>query len=265
MKAVKDSGDDAFNKLVDDYLPNLYNLDKDAYHHVIGNVVKMTVNGMLNAAKTSKNVELEEAAKILNQFIFSSDEIKGPTKLSKEKPENDQNEALERKEVELRRRQFEDTRDTLNTKVENVLKATISANIDPKESMTDYVRKNAAREAQEKLESLLEGDKRLSVIIDRLWEQAFKENFSRPSIDKIKSAYLSRAKTLLPAVIKQARNEALKGLGKRVREDEETGKDGSLPVGRTTSQHHSIKAKTDREKAKEIPANMSSRDYLMQD
>ena len=38
--------------------------------------------------------------------------------------------------------------------------------------------------------------------------------FDKESTDRIKSAYLSKAKTLLPSVIKKARNDALRGLGR---------------------------------------------------
>lgn len=266
LKAVK-GNERAFNTLVDNYLPTLAKVDKDAYHHVIGNIIKTTTLAMINEGKNSNNAELQEAAKILNHFVFGNTQITQPTNLAKPKDEaeDSKNEELNRREREILQKNFENSRDTLNTKVNNILKSTIEANIDPKESMTDYVRKNATRECQEKLEELLEGDKRLGMLIDKLWEVSFKDGFSRASQDKIKSAYLSRAKTLLPTVIKQARNEALKGLGKRVEKDEDdTPKKGPLPIGRSASSKSSS-GKSEREQANAIPKGMSSRDFLMQD
>jgi hypothetical protein len=101
--------------------------------------------------------------------------------------------------------------------------------------------------------------------LDRLWEKAFEKNFDKESVDRIKSAYLSKAKTLLPSVIKKARNDALKGLGKRVKEEEEetptsTDRKGPITAGRSTSQS-SGKIK----KASDIPRGMSTLDVLMQD
>ena len=37
-------------------------------------------------------------------------------------------------------RQFESVKDDLQSRADNVLKATIDGNIDPRESMTDYVK-----------------------------------------------------------------------------------------------------------------------------
>lgn len=268
IQAVKGSGEKAFNNLVDNYLPNLAKVDKDAYHHVVGNIVKTTIAAMINEGKSSNDDDLQAAARILNQFVFGTNQVIPPSMLSKPEQKNEKEEELNRREHQLREEKFNESRDAINTKVANVLKSTIEANIDPKESMTDYVRKNASREALEELETLLEKDTRLERMLNKLWLQAAKENFSRVSTDRIKNTYLSVAKTLLPSAIKKARIEALKGSGKRVREDdEETGqsKRGPIPAGRTSSGSHSESRKSDREKAGAIPKGMSYQDYLMKD
>lgn len=265
MLAVKQSGDEAFHHLVDNYMANLAKVDREAHLHVVGNIIKQTVNGMLETARESNNEELQEAAKILTRFVFGRDKVAPPSALSQPKQENTKEAEIQQKEQALLKRQFDDARESLNTRVANVLKGTIEGNIDPRNSMTDYVKRNATRDCQEKLETLLEGDKRLGMVIDKLWEAAFKDGFTKSSLDKIKSAYLTRAKTLLPTVIKQARNEALKGIGKRVATEDDTPKKGPLPAGRTATSHQSSGGKSYREQAKSIPSNVSSRDFLMQD
>ncbi len=267
LRAAKSYGDDAFSSLVDNYLPNLAKVDRDAYHHVVGNVIRATVIGMINEAKSSNDTDMEEAARILNRYVFATNQVTNPSLLSKPKAADgkDPNEEITKREQELFKQRFEESRDSLNTKISNVLKATIDANIDPKDSMTAYIKKTASKECVDDLNRLLDGDRRLRTIIDRLWEQSAKENFSKTSLDKIKSAYLSVAKTLLPTVIKKARNEALKGLGKRIREDEDNSpQKGPVSVGRSTSSS-GLSGKTDREKARAIPAGITSRDFLMQD
>ena len=266
LQAVKGYGEEAFNSLVDNYLGVLRTVDKDAHLHVVGNVIREVSLAMSGFAKESNNEELQEAAKILNRFVFGKEAPGQPTALSKPKEKDDKAAQLEARERQILKNQFESARDSLNTKVSNKLKATIADNIDPRESMTEYVKKNAVRDCQERLESLLEQDTRLGALIDKLWEPAFKDGFSQASLDRIRTAYLSRAKTLLPTVIKQARNEALKGIGKRVREDNEddTPRKGPLPAGRTATSSNNG-GKTEREKAKAIPAGMSTREFLEKD
>jgi len=97
-----------------------------------------------------------------------------------------------------------------------------------------------------------------------MWQKAFEDNFSKTSIDRIKSAYLSKAKTLLPAVIKKARTEALKGSGRRVVEEEETDIETNDETERPTRRANRTSPSSSGGK-KQIPQNMSTLDYFNQD
>jgi hypothetical protein len=224
---------------------------------------------MAQEARDSNDEDLMTAASAVNKFVFASSKFEKPVPLSKGEVKNPEIDELKKKEQEFTKRQFETARDSVSDKIDKTLKATIEGNIDPKESMTDYVRRNASREALEELQEHLNSDTRLKSILNKLWERAFKDNFSPKSVEAIKSTYLSRARTLLPSVIKKARNEALKGLGKRVKEDdEETTETTSLkkgPVASGKSTTSVNRGKSPRESAKTIPQNMSTLDFLMSD
>jgi hypothetical protein len=149
--------------------------------------------------------------------------------------------------------------------VNNTLRNTIDAHIDPRNSMSEYVKRNASRDALDTLDRLISQDTRFVSLMDRLWEAAFKDGFSQESKDRIRSAYNSKAKTLLPAVIKKARNEALRGIGKRVKDDSEeveTSKKGPVAAGRPRSNTPSS-GKIN--KASDIPRNMSTLEFLNQE
>jgi hypothetical protein len=153
-------------------------------------------------------------------------------------------------------------KDDLQGKADNVLKATIDGHIDPNGTMSDYVKRHATTEAFNNLEELIGKDARFRSLLDKLWEKAFESNFDKSATDKIKSAYLSKAKTLLPSVIKKARTDALKGRRSDVNEVEEErpAKTGPIQPGRSTSPS-SGKYKT----GKDIPRGMSTLDVLMKD
>jgi hypothetical protein len=183
--------------------------------------------------------------------------------LAKDEPKHEKTDEIDNREKEFTRRQFETARGDLNSRVNNALKSTIEANIDPKSSMTDYVRKQAVRDVSETLQSLISQDKRFGLIIDRLWEDAFKKNFSKDSLDNIRSAYVSKSKTLLPSVIKKARNEALRGMGKRVREEsnEQPNKKGPASQSKPRSSNDGGNSR----KPGEVPRGMRTLDFLMED
>lgn len=270
LQSVFNTDRESFAKVVDNYLPTLFKVDEGAYYHTVGNIIKHTIMTMVRDGKDNNVDDLIAAADVVNQFIFGSKIFTPPGRLSKDEIKNDakDNEADER-EILFTQRQFETAKNDITTRTDNILRGTIDKNIDPNESMTDYVRKNATREAFETLERIISEDTRFIAVLDKLWERAFSDDFSSESKDKIKSAYLSKAKTLLPSIIKKSRNEALRGLGKRVRDDDDNNtrdKKGPLPVGKTRSSSTSPQSgKTVRDQARTIQRGMSTLEYLNQD
>ena len=265
LRAIKQTNPQVFNKVVDDYLNVLANVDEQAHLHVIGTITKHTIVSMVQEAKRSDNAALLQAAQILNQYVFGSSNYTPPEKLSKgENPQqNAQLNEVQRQQQQFFQQRYETARGDLNTRVNNTLRATIAANIDPKNSMTDYVKKTATRDATETLESLIGKDTRFKALVDKLWEAAFKANFSKDSVDRIKSAFTSKAKTLLPSVIKKARNEALRGTsGRKVSDEDDSSDDKKGPVkesgGRSQSHRESGKSKS-------VPEGMSTLDFLNSD
>lgn len=264
LAAVKAETPKAFAKMVDNYLPTLAKVDKDAYHHVIGNTIKQTIIAMVQEGRKVNNEALGAAATILNQFVFGTSDFEAPKNLAVDtKPEvNKEEEAFRKERQDFIRQKFDETQTALNTRVNNSLKATIEANMDPRGSMTDYVKRNAVRDAMENIEQLIEKDSRFKTIVDKLWEKAYKENFSRNSVDMIRSAYLSKAKTLLDPVIKKSRNEALKGMGKRTADVDDKDKQQPEKGQRRKSDDEPPSRKSSG-KSKDVPKGMSTLEFLM--
>lgn len=213
FSGLKEANPKGFNKLVDNYMSTLLKIDKDAYTHVIGNNLKNTVRGMISSARSENNEALEIAANLLYKWAFNTSKWEEPTKLSNDKDDVEDN---KRNEIQTERQKFiaekfESANTELTDRLNNSLKSTIDAYIDPKESMSAYVKKHATNECLDTLNDLISKDTRFSALIDKLWDKAIESNFSRDSLDTITKAFKSKAKTLLPEVIKQARKEALKG------------------------------------------------------
>ncbi len=268
LSVVKRDNEKAFNKLVDNYLPTLQRTDERAFFHVVNSIVKPIIYKMAQEATNNNNQELHDAARILNQFMYSS------SKWEPHKPlvetETTESEKESQKVSEERRALFNErfttARDDLNTRVEATFEKAIAKHIDPKSEMSDYVRKNAIREAQEIVTSNLSKDTRLRAVLDRAWRKAAENGFDKDSMDNIRRIINARAQTVLPTVIKKARMEALRGMGKRVRND----KDNDSDSGRSTSSTNRGPLKQGQSKGQnanksEIPKGMSNRDFIMSD
>lgn len=267
LAAAKQESQESFHKIADNYLPALKAVDQQAYFHVLGNVIKDTIITMVREGRAlgEQGAPLQAAANVLNQFVFGSQNFSPPTTLSRQvKPEEQNREQTFRQQEQQRiYGQFTSVKDDLQTKADNVLKSTIAGHIDPNSTMTDYVKNHATKEAFDTLEGLLAKDMRFRSLLDKLWEKAFQSGFDKTSTDRIKSAYLSKAKTLLPSVIQKARNDALRGLGRRKAEENDilTPKKGPIGSGKSASPPSGGRIR----KPGDIPRGMSTLDVLMKD
>lgn len=268
LKVIKRNDGEAFNRIADNYMLALYNTDQTAYNHVVGNLNKQLIAAMVNEGKKRNDESFIQAAAIVNQYVFGTPEWSPPTRLGKDITDPRQDEVAQR-EQQFNQRQFDTARTDLGTRLTNSFKATIEQNIDRTESMTEYVKKAACQDAMEQLERLIGADRGFQKLKDKLWIAAAQQGYSKPAMDRIRSAFATKAKTLLPVVLRKARNEALKGLGKRVSKSEDTEdlNDGSTRPSKdrkTTSSPRSS-GNSYKDKASKIPKEMSTLDYFNQD
>lgn len=219
FKAIAQEDPNGFAKLADKYMENLAATDEKAYHHVLGNITKDIVTAMVNAGKKAGNKELQESATTLYQFMFGDIEWKPKQRLSIDNSteENKEREALNKEKADFEKTKFTERQGELMTGVNNRIKSVIDINIDKKEEMTPYVRAKAVEDVQTKLDKLMKADSRFQSIVNRLWDNAKKEKYSRESLQRIESAHTHKAKSLLPTVILSVKKEALKGVNSRKR------------------------------------------------
>ena len=263
LEAAKQENVEAFNKIADNYLPTLRKVDQQAYYHVLGNVIKDTIITMVREGRSlgDQGAPLTAAANVLNQFIFGSQTFTPPNQLAKKVDPQVQEQQRHYQEQEQQRvmNTFTTVRDDLQHRADNVLKATIDGHIDPNKTMSEYVKGHATQEAFDNLETLISKDMRFRSLLDKLWERAFHSGFDKESTDRIKSAYLSKAKTLMPSVIRTARSNALKD--RATSNEEVPTRKGPIARGQSTAPS----SRGSYRKASDIPRGMSTLDVLMKD
>jgi len=225
IQSVKDSGEKALNRLADDYLDTLRKVDRESYLHVVAGVIKQAITAMAEGSNDGEDEDLLNAAKTLNKFMFNTDKFQAHGRLSEAR--NPESERLNKDKQNWDNQKFETSKNELMGKVKSLIQSTVSNNIDKKDAMTSYVKKNAVNDAMQSLDNVMSKDKSFQRFIDNLWKNAKKDNYSTSSVEKIRSAYIGKAKTLLPGVITKARNEALKGLPGKTREERD--RKGILP------------------------------------
>lgn len=257
FRTIKQNAPKSLNKIADNLIQTIGKVDESVALHITGNILKTILSKSERDGIRNKNEDLQAAAKIINAHIFGDDEINPPTRLEVDKVDP-REEELNRKEQEFAQKEFDSALNSLQTRVDNVLKATIDANIDPKDVMSSYVKKNAIKDASEQVEKLIGQDKAFQNVLNNLWRSAKDAKYSSSSLERIRSAYLSKAKTVLRDAIRTARNEALKESGKSGNSSDKD-KRGTLPAHRVSSNSNN------KGSVKEIPKGMSTKDFIMAD
>lgn len=257
FRTVKQNAPKSLNKIADNLIQTIGKVDESVALHITGNILKMILGKAERDGIKTKNEDLQAAAKIIHNHIIGGDEIEPPSRIAVNEKENEEESKLNKERQEFEEEKFNSALNSLQGRVDNTIKSTIDANIDPKGVMSAYVRKNAVKDASEQVEKLITGDKAFQNVLNNLWRSAKDAKYSSSSLDRIRSAYLSKAKTVLRDAIRSARNEALKETGKSGNEEVKDRK-GPLPAHRSSTTSSSSKVK-------EIPKGMSNKDFIMAD
>ncbi len=264
LRSVADTDKNAFYQIVDDVLINIREIDEAAASHVYGGVVKDVIQLMVENGQTKETEHIKTAAQILHQFIFGPKKWEPHQRLSKPVEKNPQADKLTEREREFTKKQFGLARGEVVSRVDNTLKATIERHIDPKDSMTPYVKTKAIGDVFEDVQEQIKNDARFQKVLTRLWENAARKEFDESSKKAIRDALISKAKQLLPTALQKGRKVALGASRMRTEKSEGTPKtQTSHKTGKTAAQNRS--GGSARDKAKSIPRNVSTRDFLLND
>jgi len=266
FKSLKNADETAFAEAVDNLLPTLAQVDQAAYNHIIGDVIKRTLISAVNASTNldeDSAQQLKLAAGIIHQFAFGPGKFRPPTRFNRnyQDQNNPERQQLNNERAQFFNEQFGSITNDLQGKVDNLLKNTISANIDPKGAMNSYVKKTAVRDSLDLLTRLIAQDERFQQHKDNLWKKALESNFDRRLVDSIRSSYLSRAKALLPSVLKKVRAEALNN---RSSDNGDERTERRFKDTRPDKERAPAQSRGKGEKSK-VPRGMTTLDYLNSD
>jgi hypothetical protein len=209
LEGLKAADKEALLRVSASFLPTLAKVEPSIYQDILGNVFRTAIVQMMEQGQTRNNNNLKIAAQIFNEFLFGDAQIRAPQQLVA--PKNEKVDEQAEREARFRERELGKAAESITDKVVNLLSSTVERYIDPNELMTGYARKNAIKDVLAEVDEAIDTDTRFKATYNKLWEKAAEDDFSAASLDRIKRAYLGKAKTLLAPAIKKIRAEVLKG------------------------------------------------------
>lgn len=209
LDVMKENDENTYKGYVASFLPALAKADSDTYFAITLPIIDGILKSAYREGESNGNESLKGAALWLSKFVFGETSYAKGEKSAKmplvEKKTDPEKEKFEKEKQEFyskRATEFESNTTSTATKR---LSAIIEKDLDPKDEFTYFEKEHMRERILQEIGNRLEKDSTHMSRINGLWKQAARSGFSEESKDRIISAYLSRAKVILPEVRKEIR------------------------------------------------------------
>jgi len=239
LKAVEATDKTSLTKFAHGLLPALLSQNKELYSEVISLPIKRAVQQAYLQAKKAGNKNLMNAALYVDDFFFEGDGIGNDPRLNTAPKKQEKSPDVERLEKE-RDEHAERIRGEFNNSVIESLRFKMGKEITSsivQFEFDEYKRKNVARDIETEVNNILAADTRYQASIRSLYKQAESAKYSSDWKARLISAYLARAKAVLPIAKKKVIEEAT---GRRQTPKE---KKRLVPTNLSTQQNRSLNVK----------------------
>lgn len=208
MEAIEKSDANAFEKFTRSFLPSLYKRNSEIYTTVVTPLFENLVRQAYQNGARINNDDLKNAALHISQFLFGDSEVAtGKTRASKDLPEEDKKTKAE--SAAAMERKFQEAYTDVSSTIEKNMVSLIRKDFDPEEVFTAFQRRLLIKEVLTKIGNQLQKDSGHMSVMNARWKRASLNGFTADDKSKIITAYLARAKSLIPAIRESVRSAAL--------------------------------------------------------
>lgn len=209
FEAIATEEPKALGRLAKNILPTLMKINSDLFYEATTPVINTLIRNLHASGVKEKNNNKAAAAQILAHFLYNSYDIP-PVETVEKDPEV----TKERQELDKEKRQLaQDTYNTFDSKVEaradKLMTKLILDGLDPNDSLSEFTKSGIIKEVINRVGVELEKNPQYDAQLKKLWRAAQSERYSDKSAERILSAFLSRAKLLIPSIRSKVKNEAL--------------------------------------------------------
>lgn len=214
LTAIKDTDPEALDKVAAQLLPNLYRLSPEAHWKATLPLMENLTRQFYNEGAKRGDESVMNAALHLAMHLFGDADIAKGGKTLQQIP--DKGVSDDRKRLEAERKSFQDERSgsfTINvqSKAFDGITQLVGDDkkLDPEGVLSTFVKKTIKQEIINDVNSQMAADPSHMAYINSLWKQAKESNFVGDWEARITSAYLARAKSLIPALRVKYISEAM--------------------------------------------------------
>lgn len=219
LAGIKEANPESFKKIANNFLDNIAKIDNGLYTEVITPVVKRLARQihaegqkfLKRNAESPDGLALVASARNILQFYF--EDADG---IDKEDPKPDpkiseKEEELKQRESGIRKEKFDSAYKVCDRSVETRLDKQILDGLDPDNKLNEFTRDTLLEKIKNDVKNQITKDNLHMRRMTSLWKRAEATGFNRESLSSIVTAYLERARPIIPASRAKFRNMAIRG------------------------------------------------------
>jgi len=214
FKFIKESDEGVHNKFAMNFLPALSKSDPDLHYQILTPVAQDLIQavfaeGSRLGEEAGKN--LRNAALHFSQYYFNDLDVAKGKKVARVEPVDDSaKQELDREREAFYAEKYESSLQGVESRIGSILSKEIKKSLDPKgDTFNDFMLDTLTEKVLKSVDVATTKDTSHMARIASLWKQARKASYSKESTDRLVSAYLSRARQLLPEIKNKIRSDAL--------------------------------------------------------
>lgn len=221
LSAVKEVDEKKLERFSGSILKSLYKVSPNSFWRAANPLVEDIARNMFAKGEKEKNESLQNAARFLSDYFFGNVEVAEGKKTTVIKEESNS-------EVNKEREEFDNEKHTafsatVATSAKSELIKLIDAKdsktgksrLDPDDVLSPFIKKTILDRVVTEVGESLQLDKDHIKFMDSLWSKAKKNGRTEEDKNRIITAYLSRAKSLIPSLRSKYVSEAL---GRKVKD-----------------------------------------------
>ena len=204
VQAVSPKGFKAFTS---NFLSSLNKLDSSTFVEVTSPVFKATLDQVYKLGKSTSRENLQNAARLVYSTVFSSDDDLVSGRATEDKKDAPRDEEFDRERREFYSQKYNGVMGDVSSVIDTKLTKMIDKGLDPTDSLKPGLKRLLIRDIAQELDSVIVKDKAHLDRVNRLWKAEQSAGYNGTNKDSIVTAYLSRAKVLIPKIRSAKRKE----------------------------------------------------------
>lgn len=209
LKAVGQESPSSLKKLAEGFLPTLQEINPDLFYDAAIPIINTAIRNLYAQGLKNKDNNSMSAAKIMANFFHQSYDIPDAVQDKKDPAIEQERQKLDKERNDHEKALFTEFDDKVNTSASRLFSRAISEGLDPTNSLSEFTKSKIIEEVIDRVGNELKNDRAHTASMQKLWKLARTERFSSKSAERIITAYLSRAKQLIPEIRSKVKNEAL--------------------------------------------------------